>query len=144
VRSLDTAPINRIIRLVAPEFSGVADETVADWINLTSPLVGRRKFGGLYEQALALLTAHRMKLANVGAPVGEDPLGDIGGIGAGNLMRVANYSEGEVSIGFNGNMTQYTAADAELALTPYGIQYLNLRRMRIIPIVSAGEPNART
>jgi len=54
-------------------------------------------------------------------------------------MRVASYSEGETSISFNSNMGQLTEKDAELALTKYGIQFLSLRRMRIMPITSAGE-----
>ena len=124
--------------MVAAEFSDVGSSVVLQWIELTAPLVSKKRFGRLYEQALALLTAHRMKMANVGMST-DDPIGDVGTIGVGNLMRVANFSEGEVSLGFNTNIGQYVATDAELALTPYGIQYLSLRRMRIIPITSAGE-----
>jgi hypothetical protein len=136
---MDLTPVLRIFRMVAAEFKGVDDGAVGEWIELTAPLVSRRRFGNLYHQALALLTAHRMKVSGVNAAGEEDALGDVGAIGVGNLMRVANYSEGEVSIGFNSNMAQFTATDAELALTPYGIQYLSLRRMKIMPIISAGE-----
>jgi len=128
-----------IFRIVATEFSTINDATVTAWIDLTVPLVSRRRFGKVYEQALALLTAHRMKIANVNIIDGDDPISDIADIGIGNLMRVASYSEGEVSIGFNSNVAQYKDADAELALTAYGIQYLSLRRMMIVPIISAGE-----
>jgi hypothetical protein len=58
-------------------------------------------------------------------------------------MHVGNYSEGEVSIGFNTNLTQYAGLNAELSLTPYGVQYLSLLRMRIMSITSAGEPIGR-
>lgn len=129
---------------MATEFAGIADETVLDWIELTAPLISKRRFGNLWAQALALLTAHRMKMANAGVAGADDPLADVGGISVGNLMRVGSYSEGEVSLSFNHNISQYTDANAELALTEYGIQYLSLRRMRIVPIVSAGEPNARS
>ncbi len=141
---MDFTPVLKTFRIMASEFSTVSDDEVMSWIELTAPLISKRKFMNLWAQALALLTAHRMKVANAGAPGGSDPLQDVGGIGVGNLMRVANYSEGEVSIGFNNNIQQYTETNAELALTPYGIQYLSLRRMRIMPITSAGEPNART
>lgn len=141
---MDYTPVLSIFRIIAPEFKGIADDVVLAWIALTSPLISKRRFGNLWAQALALYTAHRMKMANVGVEVGDDPLEDVGGVGVGNLMRVANYSEGEVSVGFNHNIGQYTETNAELALTPYGIQYLSLRRMRITPIVSAGEPNARS
>jgi len=134
----------RVFRIVAPAFSAISDDEVLAWIELTSPLISQRRFKHLWSQALALLTAHRMKMANVGVADGGDPLADVSGIGVGNLMRVANYSEGQVSLGFNTNIGQYTETNAELALTEYGIQYLSLRRMRIVPIVSAGEPNARS
>ena len=141
---MDYAPILKIFRIVATEFNALTDDVVTAWIELTAPLVSKRRFMNLWTQALALLTAHRMKMANAGVAEGGDPLQDVSGIGVGNLMRVANYSEGEVSLGFNTNVLQYTETNAELALTPYGIQYLSLRRMRIVPIVSAGEPNARS
>jgi len=140
---MDYAPVLKAFRLVAAEFAGVTSAKARQWIELTAPLVSKRRFGSLWAQALAFLTAHRMKMANVGVATGDDPLADIGNIGVGNLMRVANFSEGEVSLGFNSNIGQYTATDAELALTPYGVQYLGLRRMRIMPITSAGERNGR-
>jgi hypothetical protein len=141
---VDFTPVLKIFRIVAAEFKGVTDETVTAWIELTAPLISRRRFMNLWTQALALLTAHRMKMANVGVEDGGDALQEVGNIGVGNLMRVANYSEGEVSIGLNSNIGQYTVTNAELALTQYGIQYLSLRRMRIVSIISAGEPNARS
>jgi len=141
---MDYAPVLKIFRIIAVEFAGIADDDVIAWIELTSPLISKRRFKNLWAQALALYTAHRMKMANVGVASEDDPLADVSGINVGNLMRVANYSEGEVSLGFNTNIGQYTETDAELALTVYGIQYLSLRRMRIVPIVSAGEPNARS
>ena len=100
--------------------------------------MSRRRFAHLYNQAAALLTAHRMKLAGLGIAE-EDPMAGIGQIGVGNLTRVASYSEGETAISFNTNLSQLTDKDAELALTIYGIQYLTLRNMRIMPIISAGE-----
>ena len=136
---MDIASILKVFRLIAAEFIAITDDVVQQWIVLTLPLVNRRKFSKLYFQAVALYTAHRMKMANVGVAQGADPVEEVGDIGVGNLMRIANYSEGETSIGFNTNISQYTDTDAELALTQYGIQYLSLRRMKVIPIISAGE-----
>ena len=141
---MDYSRVLAIFRLVATEFNAITDDVVTAWIELTAPLISKRRFMNLWAQALALLTAHRMKMSNAGVADGDDPLQDVGGIGVGNLMRVGNFSEGEVSIGFNQNFVQYTETNAELALTPYGVQYLSLRRMRIVPITSAGEPNVRT
>ena len=56
----------RIFRLVATEFDVLNDETVEAWLNLTSPLISKKVFGKLYDQAIALLTAHRLKMAGYG------------------------------------------------------------------------------
>ena len=141
---MDVTPVLSIFRIIAPEFANtVDDDTVSGWIELTEPLISQRRFGRIYYQALALLTAHRMKMSNAGAAENDPLKGDVGNIGVGNLMRVGSFSEGQTSIGFNHNIAQYTATDAELGLTEYGIQFLTLRRMRIVPIVSAAEPLGR-
>ena len=130
-----------IFRLIAPEFADIDEETVKAWIHLTDPLVDSRRFGKLHDQVLALLTAHRMKLAHTGVSAEDDPLADIGNIGMGNLMRVNSYKEGQTSITFNHDQAALCLeTDAEYALTEYGIQYLTLRRKRIMPLVSAVEP----
>ena len=140
---MDVTPVLKIIRLVAKEFANVSDDDVIGWIELTKPLVGRTVFRHLYNQALALLTAHRMKMANAGTDAGDDPLEEVGSIGIGNFMRVGSYSEGKTSIGFNHNLAQYAVTDAELLMTEYGIQFKTLRNMRVIPIVNAAEPMGR-
>ena len=129
------------IRLIAPEFDGVAKREIKKWVELCAPLVSSKRFGSLYIQALAYLVAHRMKLTGIGVAEGEDPLGDIGKISGGALSRVGSFSEGDTSISFNSSSSQQSAPDADLALTQYGVQYLSLRRMRVLPIISAGERN---
>jgi len=140
---MDVTPVYKIFKVMAVEFKTVPYKDIKQWILYTAPLVSKKRFGNLYEQALALLTAHRMKLSSVGVDVKNDPLAEVGNISVGSLMKVGSYSEGETSINFNNIMTQNLATDAELALTPYGIQYLGLRRMRIMPITSAGESYGR-
>ena len=56
----------QIVRLVATEFDDLSDETIEGWIDLTKPLISQKVFGKLYEQALALLTAHRLKMSGYG------------------------------------------------------------------------------
>ena len=56
-----------------------------------------------------------------------------------DALRVSSYSEGDVSIGFSVSQGNNMSVDAEYALTIYGIQYLSIRRSKIIPIISAGE-----
>lgn len=120
----------QIFRLVATEFDDLNDETVENWLELTAPMISRKRFGKLYEQALALLTAHRLKLSGYG----DTTLGKVG-----DSLRVGSYSEGETSVSFTVSQATNLLADAELALTPYGLEYLSLRRLVIIPIRSAGE-----
>lgn len=116
-----------IIKLVGTEFSGMSDEDLAKWLDLSAPLVSKAKFGKLYDQALAYLTCHRMKMAGLG--INED--GTVG-----ETLRVTNYSEGNRSIGFAA--PQGTLTDAELALTSYGMQFLSIRRSVVISITISG------
>lgn len=119
-----------IFRMVATEFTSVQNENVEKWLELTAPVISKKRFGQLYDQAHALLTAHRMKMAGYG----DNSYGTVG-----DTLRVGNFSEGETSIGFTTSQANNLLADGELALTPYGLEYLSLRRLVIIPIRSAGE-----
>ena len=120
----------RIFRLVATEFDVLNDETVEAWLNLTAPLISKKVFGKLYDQAIALLTAHRLKMAGQG----NNQYGTVG-----DALRISSYTEGSTSIGFSVNQGTNLVVDAELALTQYGLEYLTLRRLVVIPIRSAGE-----
>ena len=122
-------------RILAPKFKAVADDIVNAWIELTAPLVGQRRFGNLHGQALALLTAHRMELAGIGKAEGD--LDGIGGIV--DIRHIASYKEGQTSVTFNHDLGEAGSADAELGLTEYGMQFLSLRRKRVVPLVSAAE-----
>ena len=119
-----------LFRLVATEVSSMKDAKVSQWLELTAPLISKRVFGKLYDQALALLTAHRLKMAGYG----DNSYGTVG-----DTLRIGSYSEGETSIGFTVNQATNLLVDAELTLTPYGLEYLSLRRLVVIPIRSAGE-----
>lgn len=135
-RAADPPPALKVFRLLAAEFAAVPDETLVSWLELTAPLVSKKRFGKLYDQALALLTAHRMKLSGAFDAASEEGGSSIGSLA--DTLRVASYAEGSTSISFN-NSVSLAANDAELTLTGYGTQYLSLRRMVIIPITSAGE-----
>ena len=119
-----------IFRLVATEFKALDDDKVIAWSELTAPLISKKVFGKLYDQALALLTAHRLKMAGYG----DSTYGTVG-----DTLRIGSYSEGETSVSFTVNQGTNLLVDAELALTPYGLEYLSLRRLVVIPIRSAGE-----
>lgn len=122
-----------IIHLIGNEFAGIADEDLEKWIEIVRPMVSRKQFGKLYEQALALLVCHKLKMSGHG----ENPLGELGAIGTG--FAVGSVSEGGSSISFGANQSSNLAADAELGLTAYGVQYLQIRRSVIVPIHCSGE-----
>lgn len=124
-----------IFRVVAPEFSKLADDEVETMVELCEPLVSKRRFGRVYNQALALLAAHRFKLAGKG----ESVLGSgAGAAGATAGFGLASVSEGSTSVSFN-NANVNTGDDSWYALTTYGMEFLNLRRIFIMSITSAGE-----
>ena len=131
---MKTLNVLETFRTIAPEFEKTPNKTVNAWIALTEPLVSKRRFGNLHTQALALLTAHRMKMSGLDCkdPHIKEQLGKIGG-----LLRagVASFKEGQASISLNHS----AGADSELGMTEYGLQFLMLRRKRIVPIVSAAE-----
>ena len=122
-----------IVRLVAPEFAGTSDDVLNQWIEVVRPMVSKKQFGKLYEQGLAYLVCHKMKMAGLG----DNPLGDLGTVGVG--FAIGSVSEGGSSISFGASQSSNLAADAELALTRYGVEFLQIRRSVIVPIHVSGE-----
>lgn len=125
-----------IIRLTADEFEDVDDDTINKWIEIVRPMVSRKQFGKLYEHGIAYLVCHKLKMAGLG----NNPLGEMGAIGIG--FAVGSVSEGGSSVSFGANQSSNLAADAELGLTIYGVQFLQLRRSVIVPIHCSGEREA--
>ena len=122
-----------IIRLTGGEFENVDDAVIEKMMEIVRPMVSRKQFGKLYEQGLAYLVCHKLKMAGFG----ENPLGKLGTIGIG--FAVGSVSEGGSSVSFGANQSSNLAADAELGLTVYGVQFLQLRRSVIVPIHCSGE-----
>lgn len=115
-----------VLRTIAPEFLDVSDDVVETWLELTEPLVSKNAFGAAYEQAVAYLTAHRMKMAGLGE---ESLFGT-----AIDRAGVASYTEGSTSVSFGAGASSAGAGDSSLEQTPYGLEYLRLRQM-VIPIM---------
>nr|DAD93800.1 MAG TPA: head to tail adaptor [Myoviridae sp. ctcwu24] len=122
-----------IIRLTGGEFKNVDDAVIEKMMEIVRPMVSRKQFGKLYEQGLAYLVCHKLKMAGFG----ENPLGKLGTIGIG--FAVGSVSEGGSSVSFGANQSSNLAADAELGLTVYGVQFLQLRRSVIVSIHCSGE-----
>lgn len=119
-----------IIRATMKEFASVSDDDMKVFIALAKPLISEKRFGKLYQQALAYLAAHRMKMEGLGKDSGTGTIQDTYGL--------SSVSEGGTSVSFSTNQSDYSA-NAEYALTIYGRQFLTLRKRVIVPIISAGE-----
>lgn len=132
-----------IFRMVATEFADIPDDDVTDsttgkvtaygvnsFLSLYADQISEKRFGSAYQKALAYLTAHKLKMNGYG----NTENGTIG-----DSLRVGSYSEGETSISYTTNQQTNLQVDAEYALTPYGLEFLTLRRNVIVPILSAGE-----
>ncbi len=122
-----------IIRLIGAEFNKISDDILAKWIEIVRPMVSKKQFGKLYEQAVALLVCHKLKMSGEG----DIPLDGLATVGIG--LTVGSVSEGGSSVSFGANASSVLAKDAELGLTTYGVQYLSLRRLVVVPIHCAGE-----
>ncbi len=121
-----------IIKATMKEFSDVPEDDIRVYIKLSTPLVNKKRFGNLYEQAVACLAAHRMKMDGRGTTVG--------GFGSmGNMVGISSISEGEVSVSFTNQSSSASSSDSELGLSVYGMQFLQLRRSCIVPILCSGE-----
>ena len=114
-----------LLRTIAPEFEELEDTVLQTWLDLTQPLVSKSAFGAAYEQAVAYLAAHRMKMAGLGA---EGAFGNIA-----DRTGVVSYTEGATSVSF-GNNTGVAGAESSLSLTTSGMEYLRLKQT-IIPIM---------
>ncbi|MDE7194210.1 MAG: DUF4054 domain-containing protein [Oscillospiraceae bacterium] len=118
--------IEETVRMIAPEFKETDPETLGRWTELVSPLVSRKAFGKSYNLALALLCCHKMKMNGLGYDSETGSIAD--------MIAVSSYSEGSTSIGFSTSQANNLLSDAELALTVYGVQYLQLRKSMVIGI----------
>ncbi len=122
-----------MVRVLGPEFNSVSDSDLNTIIEIVRPMVSRKQFGNLYKQGIAYLICHKLKMMGYG----ENPFGEIGKIGVG--FSLGSVSEGGSSISFGAGQSSNLAPDAELGLTVYGLQFLQLRRSVIVPIHVSSE-----
>lgn len=115
------------------EFTSMSEEDLRFWIDFVKPMVSKKQFKDLYFQAIVLLICHKLKMAGEG----ENTLGELGKIG--NSFVASSVSDGGSSISFAGGGVGNLQTDAEYAMTVYGLQYLQIRKMCVIPIHVSGE-----
>lgn len=130
-----TKLITMIKTIGGGEFDSMSEEDLRFWIDFVQPMVSRKQFGNLYYQAITLMICHKLKMAGFG----ENTLGDLGKIG--NAYAASSVSDGGSSISFASAGPGNLQADAEYTMTIYGTQFLQLRRMAIVPIHVSGEEN---
>lgn len=123
-----------IVRLIAKEFEEVEDETITKFIELEKPNLSKKRFGSSYEKGLALLACHRMKMNGLGSS-------EYGTVA--DAVHMTSFSEGESSVSFATNQANNSAVDGEYTLTTYGLQFLTLKRTKVIPIMVGGEEYGR-
>ena len=121
------------VKMVSDEYKDFPEDTIEKWVCFCKPFVSKKQFGKLYERALALLVCHKMKMAGLG----DNSLGELGKLG--NAFTASSVSDGGSSISFSSAGVGNLETDAEFGMSIYGIQYLQLRRMAIVPIHSSGE-----
>lgn len=129
-----------IIKVIAPEYEEMEENSLRAWVDLSEPYVNEEKFGNFYYQALAYLAAHKMSLNTpVKKTEGE---GSSISTSVKDTMNVASFSEGSTSISFNNPSTSSSggssSADAEYLLTSYGLQFLDICKRCIVPISVSG------
>lgn len=118
-----------MVRLISNgEFADVGDEEIEAWDEFVTPLVSKKQFGKLYDRAKALLICHKLKMAGYGT----NPLGELGAIS--NSFVASSVSDGGSSISFANSGPSNIAMNAEYGMTIYGMQYLQLLRVCVVPI----------
>ena len=123
-------PVIEYIKMLSEEFREYPEDKIEQWIVLCKPLVSKKQFGNLYEHALALMVCHKMKMAGLG----ENSLGELGKIG--NAYMASSVSDGGSSISFASSGVGSLETDAEYGMTIYGTQFLQLRKMAIVPALT--------
>lgn len=104
------------LRIIAPELATVADETLDAWLTFAAARISATAWGDLYEQAACYLAAHLYTVSQRSAS-GESGAGAVVGRKAGDL---------EIRYGA---VVGVLSSDATLATTPYGVEFLSLRKL---------------
>jgi len=115
-----THPELPIFRLVAREFADMADDYICQWIELTRPWISNKQFRALTPQAVATLTAYRLKAA-------ADALAEADG-----EVTLASLTGENASESYAVNAVNLALDDAALRENSYGRQFLAMRQAVIM------------
>jgi len=109
-----------VFRILAAEFSELPDAEVCIWLDMTVPLVSERFFRAMYEQALVLLCAHRLKMAQKAQALADGE------------YEIASISEDGASETYQHERPNIDAGEGSLRLTKYGQMYLEIRDKMVV------------
>lgn len=119
------ADVLAMVRVVASELDTIDDNTVLQYIDFAKTFVSERRFGPMYEKALAFYAAHLLTLKSITAANGATDAtltaGAVTSEREGDLYRAYDYSGSSSSL---------------LSKTVYGKQYLELLKMCIVPVIT--------
>lgn len=108
-------------RAIMPEFADVAafpDARVGFWLASSLARLPEDRWGGLWAQGVALLTAHQLYLS-------RRRIGAMAGSGGGSLAPVSSKSVGAVSVAYDNSLGAIEGAGA-WNLSPYGVEFWQL------------------
>lgn len=119
-------------RAFAPEFSETSDEMIQARIDFVCDFISKKKFGRFYDNALLCLVAHYLTLqqtvADEGAASATLTAGAVVTEKEGDLER--RYADG------SGGAASSTDPDVLYKKTAYGLMFLQLRAMVIVPALT--------
>lgn len=107
-----------LLRTLGPELVGVDDATCNTLLGFAAQRLDASIWGELYQQGCVYMALHLLTLRARTASVAA------GGAGTGPVVRV---KAGDLEVGY-GAAVGVLSPDAVLATTPYGIEFLALRR----------------
>lgn len=121
-----------MFRKIAPEFAQISDEEVQGMLDLVGDILSKKRFGKMYDRAVALLAAHQFTLQTLIA--NDENAGAATSLTSGALV---SEREGDLQRSYGG-MASSSGDDMDSLLkkTVYGLQFLTLRSMCIVPVMT--------
>ena len=122
-----------MFRKIAPEFQQISDDEVQGMLDLVGDILSKKRFGKMYDRAVALLAAHQFTLQTL---IANDE-----NAGASTLLTsgaLVSEREGDLQRSYGGMSSSSSGDDMDSLLkkTVYGLQFLTLRSMCIVPVMT--------
>lgn len=122
-----------IFRKIAPEFKRIPDDEVQGMLDLAGDILSKKRFGKMYDRAVALLAAHQFTLQTMIA--NDENAGAATSLTSGALV---SEREGDLQRSYGGMASSSSGDDMDSLLkkTVYGLQFLALRSMCVVPVMT--------